>query len=150
MLIFNASAIKQTIQANGSWFTFKPKEVKNMNDEKGQWVAANLQYLGFVALPASMEDLEFSRSKEGEAIKKAKENEGVASRVQHLEWLRQNEMVALQRDIDRSNQKYDARLDMSPQAIDHLEELAGYKKKVNEESSARLARIAELEKAIAG
>lgn len=142
--IMNASSQEQQVRVHGAWFTFKPKQVKQMLEEKVIFLSSTCAYLGFVALPDALEDLEPS-SPEAKKLKAEAEKQGIQNRVKYLEQLKHNEIVSLQRDIDKSNQKYDARLEAAPEFLAQLEELAEYKVQHLDEAQARLDRIKELE-----
>lgn len=147
MLVMNASSQEQSVRVYGSWFTFKPDQIKDMNEDKGMFLTIQCNYLGFVGLPdAISEDLEFKNSEEGQRIIAEAKKQGVKNRIQYLERLKQNELVALQRDIDRAGLKYNARLEMSDGMMQNLEELASYKTKQQDENQDKLDRISEIEK----
>jgi len=144
--IMNASSQEQQVRVHGAWFTFKAKQVKEMHEEKVAHLSTNCSHLGFVSLPETYADLEFRNSPEGVATLKSAEDAGVKNRIQHLESLKKNELVALQRDIDRSGSKYDARLEVNEEVLKQLEELANYKIKNEDVAQQRVDRIRELEK----
>jgi len=144
--VMNASSVEQQVRVHGSWFTFKPKQIKEMHDDKVYFLTSNCAYLGFVTLPDTLSDLEFKQSEEGQKLIKEAEERGVANRIAFLESLKQNELVALQRDLDQKNLKYDARLEMSPQMVGHFEELASYKVAKQDEAQKKIDRVKEIEK----
>lgn len=145
-LVMNASSQEQSVRVHGSWFTFTPGQIKDMHEDKVYFLSSNCAYLGFVSLPETLADLEFRSSEEGKTIiQKAKET-GIANRIQHLEELKRNELVSLQRDIDKSNMKYDARLEMASGMVKNLEELAGYKSRSQDAKQQQLDRVKEIEK----
>ena len=147
MLVMNASSQEQSVRVYGSWFTFKPDQIKEMNEDKGLFLTIQCNYLGFVGLPDKInEDIDFKNSDEGKQIIANAKKQGIMNRIQYLERLKQNELVSLQRDIDRAGLKYDARLEMSSGMMKNLEELAGYKSKQQDQNQEKLDRIAEIEK----
>lgn len=144
-LVLNALAQEQDIRIHGSWFSFKPKQIKEMHEDKVFFLVSQRRDQGFVALPDEMADLDFRNSKEGKEILSTAEAKGVNQRCEFLEMLRKNEIVSLQRDIDRRGDKYDARLEMSKEMIKNLEELASYQVKKQDEVLAQVAKIKEIE-----
>lgn len=147
-LVMNATAKEVQVKVHGNWFTFKPKQIKVMDDEKVFFLTSTNAYLGFVSLPQSLEDIDYRSSKEGQALLTDAEKRGVEQRVAHLESLKHNELVSLQRDLDQRNLKYDARVDMSKEMIQNLEELASYKKKSKNEEAEKVQAIKKLEAAL--
>src|SRR5438128_2242204 len=109
-LIMNASSQEQQVRVHGAWFTFKPKQIKEMHEDKVYFLTAQCGYLGFVTLPDSLSDLDYKQSAAGKAAIAEAESIGIQNRIQYLEMLKKNEIVSLQRDLDRANLKYDSRL----------------------------------------
>lgn len=145
-LVMNASSKEQQVRVHGAWFTFKPKQIKDMHEDKVFFLTSKCSGQGFVSLPDSLEDMDFRASPEGQVLLKSAEEKGVQLRIAFLEDLKRNELVALQRDLDQKNLKYDARLEITPEMLGNFEELASYKTSKNDEAQKRVDRIKELEK----
>lgn len=146
--VMNASNTEHQVRVHGSWFTFAPKAQKEMNADKVFFLVSNCSHLGFVGLPEKFGDLEYRGTKEGKEALARAEAEGIQNRVKHLEQLKHNELVSLQRDIDQAGLKYDARSHMSDQMIKQMEELAAYKVKKQDEAAQKIQRIKDIEKAL--
>lgn len=147
--IYNASSREVGVRVHGAHFTFGPKQVKTIIDPtKGAHMVDKFAYEGLVSLPDQWEDLDYRESPEGKKALKDAEARGIQNRIAHLERLKQNEIVSLQRDIDRGGMKYDARLEMSDQMMAQMEELAQYKSKSQDEQQKKLDRVKALEKLI--
>lgn len=142
--IFNASAIEQQVQIHGSWFTFKPKQVKSMDEAKAFFLITNRSYLGFVEVPEEALDSAW-RSGEGKEQMKEAEHRGVDNRVRHLQYLKNNELASLAKDLASKNDKSDPRLYISDKMVDQIKELAQYKTKTEQEKIEKLDKIKELE-----
>lgn len=147
-LVMNASCVEQAVQVHGSWFTFKPDQIKDMHSDKVFHLVSKKGEQGFVSLPDDLSDLDFRQSKEGQAMITAAKAQGIANRVKHLEWLRDNELVSLKRDLEQKNIGSDPRAFMSDDAVKALEELSSYKNKSKSDDAAKIARIKELEAAL--
>lgn len=145
-LIMNASSIEQTVKVHGAWFSFKPKQIKTMAEEKVFFLSSSCAYLGFVSVPEELEDLDIRASKEGQAKIKEAEERGIANRVQFLERLKHNELSSLQRDYDLRNDKSDPRVLVSKEMLKNFEELVTYKNKKQDMAQEQVNRIKELEK----
>lgn len=144
-LVMNASSQEQQIRVHGAWFTFKPKQMKDMHEDKVFFLTSTAAYLGFVGLPDSLADLEFRASEEGKAILQAAEEQGIRNRIEYLEMLKTNETVSLQRDLDQQGLKYDSRLEVKPAMMKNFEELVSYKAKKQDEAQKQVDRIKEIE-----
>jgi hypothetical protein len=144
-LVMNASSQEQQVRVHGAWFTFSPGQIKDMHEDKVFFLTSTCSYLGFVGLPESLSDIDFKNSEAGQKLLAEAKQKGIANRVAFLESLKRNEIVSLQRDLDKANQKYDARLEMDPAMLPQLEELATYKIKKQDEAQKKLDRIKEIE-----
>lgn len=149
-LVLNASSVEQTVQAHGAWFTFGPGQMKMMNDDKVGFLTSYKAYMGFVALPESMEDPAFANSEAGKKILAEAKAAGVNNRIKHLDAVKQNELVSLKRDLEQKNIKADVRAFMSDGAIAAMKEIVGYQKKGQDEAAKKIAEIEELEKLLEG
>lgn len=116
-LVMNASAVTQTAQVHGSYFTFAPGQIKDMQDPKVDFLTSHKAYLGFVALPESMSDLEFRNTEEGKAILEQAKALGVANRIKHLDWLIANETKSLRNDMDKANLKSETSAEFNAPAL---------------------------------
>jgi hypothetical protein len=148
--VMNASSVEQCVRVHGDWFTFKPKQVKEMQDSKVNFLISTCANEGFVGMPDEWADLEYRTSDAGKAAQAAAESIGIANRVKHLEWLKHNETVSLQRDIDRQNLKYNSRRELSEEALEKMKELAGYKTRSEDAAEKRQAEFEKIEKALEG
>jgi len=146
--IINASSKEQQVKVQGDWFTFKSKQIKEMQEDKVRFLTSANAYLGFVEVDPRIEDLDFKNSKEGQAVIKKAEMDGVRARVAFLEDLKRNEIISLGRDLSRAGLDYDPRIEMSDGMLKHLEELASYKAEKQDEAALKVERIKELEKLI--
>ena len=150
--VMNASSKEQTVQAHGAYFTFTPGQIKEMSESKVYFLASNKAYLGFVAVPEEAADLEWRSSPEGKAKLEELRAEGVQNRIQHLEWLKNNELVSLRKDMDKANIKSETASEMTAESTSALtsalEELKSYKTKKSDVVKERAEKIRELEKAL--
>lgn len=145
-LVMNASATAQEVQVFGKYFTFAPGQIKQMQESHVAFLTSRKAYLGFVDLPETLEDLEFKASKEGQKIIADAKARGVASRVQHLNQVRDNELISLKQDLEQANIKGDVRAWMSKGAVNAMKELATYRAKNQDTESNKIKEIEALEK----
>lgn len=140
-LIMNASSKEQMVQVHGSWFTFAPGAIKEMNENKVYFLASNKAYMGFVAVPDKFSDLDERNTKEGKAELEELRMKGIQQRIQHLEWLKHNELKSMREDMDKKNLKAAVESQMSPESFKALtsamEELKGYQAKSHDTAKER-------------
>ena len=151
-LVMNASSKDQTVMVHGSWFTFKPQQIKELNDDKVHFLCEKSMHLGFVAVPEELADLDARSSAEGKKKLEALREQGISNRIRHLEWLRNNEMRSLRKDMDKQNIKAEVESEMTGDSFSALssalKELAGYKTKTNDTVKDRAAALKELNAAL--
>lgn len=105
-LVMNTDIESQTVQAFGNWFTFKAGQVKGMDPKLADFLSQEKRSQGFVRLPDICEE-----EPDSDAAKEAKEvkiTEGRQNIISHLEALRHNLEVSLQRDYDIAGMKTSA------------------------------------------
>ncbi len=152
-LVLNASCKMQSVQVHGSWFEFAPGQIKSMNEDKVFFLSSTKAYQGFVSVSDRFEDPGYQNTPEGKAeLAEAKQN-GVNSRIAHLEWLKHNELKSLRGDMDKANIKADVASEMSTSSskalVSALEELKEYRAKSNDDVQDTMKKVQELEKALA-
>lgn len=150
--VMNASSKEQTVQAHGAYFTFTSGQIKEMSDSKVYFLSSAKAYLGFVAVPEEFSDLEYRNSAEGKQKLEELRAKGVANRIQHLEWLKNNELQSLRKDMDKANIKAETASEMTTESTNALtsalEELKGYQTKKIDIVKERADKIRELEAAL--
>lgn len=144
-IIYNPLERDVTVKAFGNYFTFKPKQLKLMEDKMARWLAEYRRDEGLVLVGHEFEDLEYRKTPEGLKALKVAEDQGLKNRVRKLRMLKDN-IASLQKDLDMKNLKIDARTMASSGEIAALEELASLQAKQKDEGQVKIDRIKELEK----
>jgi transcription antitermination factor NusG len=151
-LIMNASSKEQTVQVHGAWFTFAPGAIKEMNENKVHFLSSNKGYMGFVQVPDELSDLDARSSADGKKKIEELREAGVRNRIQHLEWLKNNELKSLRQDMDKQNIKAETETEMTASSFKSLtsamEELKGYRTKDDTTVQDRAKRLKELQAAL--
>lgn len=145
-LIMNATHKTITTKAIGNYFTFKPGQIKVMDEDIARFFATERGYMGFVSLDDRFEDPEFKESPEGKLAIAEARAKGVSARVTYLKQLIYNETTSLKQDLDRANIKADPRSFASDALVDYMEEVASYAKKEEDQVEKKVEKIKELEK----
>jgi hypothetical protein len=150
--VMNASSKEQSVQAHGAWFTFSAGQIKEMGQSKVDFLTSNKAYMGFVAVPEEFADLDYRNSPEGKAKLEQIRTNGISNRIKHLEWLKNNELKSLRKDMDKANIKAEVESEMTDESTialkGALEELKGYQAKKSDPVKERAAQIRELEAAL--
>lgn len=94
-------------QAQGKWFTFKPREIKLFHQpEIARFMGQMRGNEGLVEIPDTIMELEKDDKSRVEYIEN-KRKEGVVARVKQLEWQKNNLVSSLRFDIEAKGMKMD-------------------------------------------
>lgn len=147
--IMNALTKEVSTDARGTWFSFKPKQIKNIADEHlADFFASNRAHEGLVRLSDGFEDPDYKASEAGKQELADASQRGLEARVNFLTYVVNNELSGLKKDLMRNNDPTDPRTYMSKGMIANMEELAGYKSAAQKAKTDQLNKIADLEKLI--
>ena len=142
----------------GNTFTFKPGQLKYFHDRS---IATAIDRLkrddGFLMVSDDLEELAHLKedifekviTSEQRAAIAEKRVEGIANYCKRLRDLIYNATVSLQRDIDVSGRKYDARVEATKADLNRLKELAHYQASKNDEEQQTLDEFKKLESQVA-
>lgn len=149
--ILNATPKEKSVCAQGKWFTFKPEQMKQIDNENlALFFSSNLAYEGLVRISDLFEDPDYRNTEAGKlAFQEAKEK-GIENRVGFLKYILNNELVSLKSDMQRDNDQSDPANYMSKAMVANMEELAEYKKKLNEKKKEQVSQIHKLKELIDG
>lgn len=152
--VLNASSKQQSVKVHGSWFTFNPGQIKQMDDIKVSFLTSIASYQGFVEVSEEFADPSFSATPKGRAALDEARAKGIANRIKHLEWLKKNELESLRGDMDRANIKAETSSEYTPESVTALkralEELKDYQIKKTDEMGAAVSEIEKLRKELEG
>lgn len=148
-LVMNALDKEVVVCAQGNWFAFKPKQIKNIaSDDLALFFTSNLAYEGLVRMPDAFEEPEHKATEEGKKELAEASAKGLTARIAFLQGIVSNELHSLKRDLSKNNDQSDPRAYMHPNMVKNMEELAGYKRKQSAAKEEKISKIAELEKLI--
>ena len=148
MLIMNCTNEEQSVKALGNWFTFKPGQIKSMNEDIAKFIGEMRKENGLMILPESCEDVEYRNSEEGKAeLEKIKE-EGVNHYVRALRALIYNNQVSLRQDLERADIKVDPAVFASEGELKAMELVAKYQKHKDDADQKKIDRVKELVKQV--
>lgn len=145
-LVMNSTHEEQSIQAYGNWFTFKPGQIKIMDDKYSTFIGEKRAYLGFVVLPAPLEEDEFKQSEEGIKVLESTRAKGIENYLVHLTSIYRNNVDSMRQDLKMKNIDTDPRLLMSDGELKAVELLAKYADLKEDHQKQRADKVAELEK----
>jgi hypothetical protein len=147
-LIFNATNEIQRTKALGNWFEFKPKQIKQMNENIAHFLTTERGDCGLVGLPEEMEDPEYRSSPEGKAILAEKEQQGIDSFVKAQRALIYNNQVSLRKDLDKNNMKLDPAALASDGELNAMRIVAAYQAKKDDSEQKKIDEVRELIKKV--
>lgn len=155
--ILNCLDEEQVTVMGGSHFTFRPGQMKFFSDPHiARSIARLREENGLVELPDEFDSISLLKpelvekvitAEQLEVVAEAKKR-GIDAYCRKLRAMIYNATISLQRDLDRANFKYDARVEATEADIKNLEKLNKYQKSKLDGEQKRLDKFKELEKAV--
>lgn len=147
--VYNGTSKERSVCAQGNWFTFKPKQIRNIASANlALFLTSNLAHEGLVRLPEEFEDPSYGTTEQGKKDLADASDRAVAARANFLQSLVNNELVSLKSDLARTNNQSDPKSFMSAGMVENMKELASIKSVALKEKKDKIAEIEALEKAI--
>lgn len=144
MFLLNPTNEKQTVKALGNFFEFKPGQIKQIQDDIGQFIALKKADTGIVAIPQQYEELEWRDSPEGkQALAEAKQR-GIDNYLGALRRLIYNNQVSLRMDLEKANIKADPAVFASEGELNAMRLVAQYQSKKADEDQKRVDEVKKL------
>lgn len=147
-VIYNATRDEQTIRALGNWFTFKPGQIKVVNDNLATWISEHKKEHGLVALPQSFEEPEFKLSEEGKSLLELAQKEGLANYLAFHRSVIANNQISLRRDLEQANIKADPAIYASDGEMDSMRIVARYAASEDDAAQKKAEEVKELMKKV--
>lgn len=120
----NALEVPVRIQAHGNWFSWKPLQIKEIqNNELAMFITEKRGEDGLVGIADTMMELD-NNTQEFKDFIEDRRKEGVRKRIQKLDWVINNLETSLRYDLETKNIKAD------PLAFASSGEVAAYKERL--------------------
>lgn len=149
MLVRNATNETITVKALGNFFEFKPKQIKNFNDNVGMFLINDRRDSGLVHVPdIFFDDPEHKNSEAGKAELEAIDKRGIENFCAALRKRIYNNQVSLRQDLERANIKADPAAFATDGEMEALRTLAKYQAKQEDVSQKRAEEVKKLMKEI--
>ena len=107
----NCTNEEQTFKIVGNWFTFKPGQKKQMQDEIAHLIQTERKEFGMAVLPAQFEDPDYERNpetaEEAKQILAQLKDTAVNNYLAHHRAVIANNQISLRRDLEQANIKAD-------------------------------------------
>lgn len=143
-LVFNATAETISVKVYGNYFTFKPKQIKTLQDNVAHEMVTSRSEDGLVGLSPEFEDPTYKTTPEGKAAYETAEKQGVDAFIAKQRGLIYNNQVSLRRDLERANLKYDPSIEASKGELEAMRLVAKYQKSMEDSNQAKADEIKEL------
>jgi hypothetical protein len=156
LAVFNPTEEEVTTTINGSFFTWKPGQIKQMRAGQADFVDTNRKELGLMKLedprfiPAEQEKYipGFEKTDEGKKILEPLREKGINNLIDHLMEIIRNNQVSLRQDLANKYPTGDsaklAAAYASPAELNAMRLVAKYKKKNNSNSAKQVEEIEKL------
>lgn len=152
--VFNPTQETVETRLFGSYFSFKPGQMKNMQRNFCDFIQSDRKDTGLVVLPAQFDPMDeenyvegFEKTPEGKKIIAEKTEEGIRNLIDHHLWVIRNNQISLKKDLARHDPSNDpaklASIEASKGEIESMRLVAKYKKlRLNSEEK----RFSEVDK----
>ncbi len=145
-LVMNALEEEVSVKARGNYFTFKPNQIKIMDDDLAQFLITERAEDGLVSLPETLEDPELRLTEEGKDIIRTAKRLGIANKVKKLKEIIYNNQVSLRQDLERANIKVDPAVYATDAEKKAMREYAKYQQAGKDEEGNAVKEVKELMK----
>lgn len=147
-LILNATNEEQTVKVFGNYFTLKPKQIKNFQDNIASFMAKERAVNGLVQLPEAFEDMEYRTTEEGKSVLENAEEKGIDNYVGALRERIFNNQVSLRQDLEKANQKIDPAALASAGELEAMRIVAKYERAKSDREQQKIDEVKKLMKDI--
>lgn len=160
LAVYNPTEEEITTTINGSFFTWKPGQVKQMRANQAEFCGTNRQDLGLVVItdprfiPAEQEHYipGFEKTEEGKAALEPHRERGINNLIEHLSGIIRNNQISLRQDLADKYPTGDsatmAAAAASKGEIDAMRKVQKYKQKTRDNAAKQVEEVSKLMKAI--
>lgn len=156
LAVFNPTEEEITTTINGSFFTWKPGQIKQMRAGQADFVDTNRKELGLVKIddarfiPSEQEQYipGFDKTPEGQAVLAPLREQGINNLIEHLMWIIRNNQISLKQDLANKYPTGDsakmAAAAASPAELNAMRLVAKYKKRTNSNAAKQVEEVERL------
>lgn len=152
--IWNPTEELVNTKMQGSWFSFKPGQMKIMDQDKANFITTNRQETGLVVLPGIFDPNDdayvegYEKTQEGMKILEEFREKGIENLVQfHLDIIKNNQVFS-KRDLAKENPGVDAlklaAIEASPGEIKAMQLVRKYQAKKQDTQAKRIAEVQKM------
>lgn len=159
LAVYNPTEEEITTTINGSFFTWKPGQIKQMREPQAQFVNTNRQDTGLVLvddarfIPAEEAYIiNFDKTPEGQSVLEPLREKGINNLINHLSSIVRNNQVALRQDLANKYPTGDsaklAAAYASQGEMEAMRKIVKYKKKTKDNAAKQVDEVEKLMKEI--
>lgn len=156
--VWNPTEEEVSTRIQGSWFSFKPNQMKTMDVEKGAFIQTHRMETGLVVLPPEFCEVReeykpgYEQTPEGKAILEQRRGEGVQHLIDFHMSIVKNNQVSLRQDLAHKYPSADfdklAKLEASKGELESMRLVAKYSGKAPDSGKKKVDEIDKLMKQI--
>lgn len=156
LAVYNPTEEEITTTINGSFFTWKPSQVKQMRAHQAEFVGTNRKELGLVVIedprfvPAEQDRYipGFEKSPEGKAFLEPYREKGINNLIEHLSYIVRNNQVSLRQDLADKYPTGDSSTMAAAQAskgeLEAMRLVKKYKQKTRDNAAKQIDEVKKL------
>lgn len=146
--VFNGTKEDVVVKLQGKYFSFKPEQIKQMDEDKAQFISMERKESGLSVLPEAFEDLEFRQSEEGQKLLQEARERGIDNLINFHREVIKNNQVSLRKDLARAGEKVDPAVEVSAGELASMQLVAKYQKSKDDAAESRIQEVKELMKKV--
>lgn len=156
LAVYNPTEEEVTTTINGSFFTWKPGQIKQMRESQAKFVDSSRQDTGLVLIedrrfiPAEQEHYVpgFEKTEDGKKVLEPLREKGINNLIAHLTYIVKNNQVSLRQDLANKYPTGDsaklAAAYASPGEIEAMRKIVKYKRKTKDNVAKQVDEVEKL------
>lgn len=155
LAVYNTTEEEVTTVVNGSFFSWKPGQIKMMRTGQAEFIDSNRKETGLMKIDdprfIQAEDgyvLGFDKSEEGKKVLAPLREQGIKNLIDHLLYIIRNNQISLRQDLANKYPTGDsakmAAAYASPSELEAMRLVVKYKRKTNDNAAKQIDEVEKL------
>lgn len=146
--VYNPTDEDVSIKVQGKWFSFKPKQMKQMDDDKALFISMERRETGLVSLTDAFEDPLFKDTDEGKQLISEAHEKGITGLIEFHRGVIRNLLVSLRRDAEMAGEKVDPAVYASDGELRSMRMVEKYQKQKSDFIQKKVDEVKKLTESI--
>jgi hypothetical protein len=149
--IMNCLPTPVSTKVFGNWISFTPGQIKLIHNESvAQFISEKRSEEGLVSIPDDAMEMKLDKPEEFKKIIEERKLDGIQARIRKLEWIKENLLSSMAKDMKKANITSDVLLEASKGEKEAFKELKSLRAVVTESNQDNLAEMRQLVEEVNG